>query len=579
MHRPAISAQRTTVEVPSRVWSIPELVVMILELLSRSDQASMASLSQRLWEIAITFVWASLSSTRRQTHLLNIVPVGLKNLLEAGYDGLEDLPVSVTNLVSCFMLTTLTTQLFEGFTKWDSWARYDAHAPLVKSFDVDLCDGPCDLGGLLAILHHLNKSPIFPNLKTLSVSISANFPYPLDTIISSVFCPNIQALHLEIEDAAPHTTALLAATHKLQLDELEIRVRTSEWDDSTTLALADAIAAQNHLKRLRVYDTRGRMKQPWTAASNSADLEEVTFMDLFCNHYPFAGLYLDPLLIETKGFRSLRSLAIDGTAANVSAALNAVTSSRLTELEIMLQVEGENETMPLSNFDGAIKNVGRFTGITCFQIAFPTSIAAWDDFLPLLACRRMEDCVLSGLRTSCIIGDQELLLMAQAWPQLRSLVIDDYAQKRNINERTERMMTRLYPDYQALPPKLTLGGLKSLAVHTPLLRRLCVAVDARSPEGDPDRILVGAAVETLELAHSWTNEDSAKAVASFICRAWPHQTLPSSDIHLAWMGAGSFNSATNSVVVGGKYGPWSTVWGQVYQTLRLRRELAAGVIA
>lgn len=84
------------------MWSIPELVLLILELLGRHDQASMAVVSQRLWKLAIPYVWASLSdvrgrtvawNVRRQSHLFSILPSGLKSILGMGFDD-DDLPVS-----------------------------------------------------------------------------------------------------------------------------------------------------------------------------------------------------------------------------------------------------------------------------------------------------------------------------------------------------------------------------------------------------------------------------------------------------------------------------------------------------
>lgn len=66
---------------PSRMWRILELVLMILAFLVRRDQAAMAAVSWRFWQIATPLVWASISVFDRDTHLLHVIPPTLKTYL------------------------------------------------------------------------------------------------------------------------------------------------------------------------------------------------------------------------------------------------------------------------------------------------------------------------------------------------------------------------------------------------------------------------------------------------------------------------------------------------------------------
>lgn len=86
---------RVPARSPSRMWRIPEMLLMVLGCLSRRDQASMASVCQHFWKIATPLVWASLSNVGRPTYLLHLLPSGLKKSLEIETDCLEErLPVS-----------------------------------------------------------------------------------------------------------------------------------------------------------------------------------------------------------------------------------------------------------------------------------------------------------------------------------------------------------------------------------------------------------------------------------------------------------------------------------------------------
>lgn len=459
------------------------------------------------------------------------------------------------------------------FADQSLWSRFHIHTPLVKSFDLDLCHGPCDLGGIVNAIHRFNVVPVFPNLRTLSISIAS--AYDLREVLPAILCPTIRVLHLHIgdpEDAAdPATLQILAATHSLQLEELVVY---GGFDDDMTLAaVADAVAAQADLKRLRIYDVPSRITQPWTAASQLSSLEEVTFFDDYSYKHPLTtfSFELEPPEMGTRGFPSIRRLKVDGTAETLPSTLDTITSPDLADIEIMLQGPRGDHADPTSNFlvNGAIGGVGRFANIKSFQFFFPTSVASWKDFLPLLACRRLQICVLSGLGVSRIVGDQELQLMAQAWPELEELVIKDYARMSDLGKTTAHMVSQIYPGYQGMPPRVTLGGTQRLATHSPLLRRLSIAVDARSPPSETDHVIVGASLKSLELDYSWTDDTAGKAVATFISRAWPNQMLPSKDGQQAWTGKASVNLVVDNAVVGGKYGPWCAIWDQVYQNLIL----------
>lgn len=70
--------------VRSRMWDIPELLLMIFELLSRRDLVSIGGVCRHFWAIATPFVWKSLTGSKHPTHLFNTFPRGLRETLIHG---------------------------------------------------------------------------------------------------------------------------------------------------------------------------------------------------------------------------------------------------------------------------------------------------------------------------------------------------------------------------------------------------------------------------------------------------------------------------------------------------------------
>lgn len=68
----------------SRMWDIPELLLMIFELLSRRDLVSIGGVCRHFWAIATPFVWKSLTGTKHPTHLFSTFPRGLRETLIHG---------------------------------------------------------------------------------------------------------------------------------------------------------------------------------------------------------------------------------------------------------------------------------------------------------------------------------------------------------------------------------------------------------------------------------------------------------------------------------------------------------------
>lgn len=81
---PPHRALHLTMTQRSKMWDIPELVLLILDFLSRQDLVFVARVCRRLWEIATPLIWDSLTGTQHPTHLFNTFPQGLRESLMHG---------------------------------------------------------------------------------------------------------------------------------------------------------------------------------------------------------------------------------------------------------------------------------------------------------------------------------------------------------------------------------------------------------------------------------------------------------------------------------------------------------------
>lgn len=414
--------------------------------------------------------------------------------------------------------------------------------------------------------------PIFPNLHTLH--IIACHPQPVAGILRAILCPSIRVVRVELEaplsfiDFDTTGPQILAATHQLELHVLEIQTYSEE--EAILTAIAEAVAAQEHLKCLTINDVSSRFDRPFLAASRLPDLEYINFMDSFPYIYPLEYPPSESLVPTTRGFSSLRSARIDGCAATVQKTLACIASTELAALEVVVHAPAEDADEPLSNLSDIMTEVCRFEGLEIFQITFPASKVRWADLSPMLGCGRMQSFGVHGFGISEIVSDHELQLMARAWPKLEELSLDDFLRRADFEGKRPRVVDLLHADYQVHPPKVTLGGLQRLAIYAPQLRRLSVAVDARGCAMPKDSSITAGCLKDLALPYSHTESDSAIGVANFISHTWPNLSLPTREDYMPWIRSRYLTTWSRSwkgpsFDVRGEDGPWPAIWERVCQ--------------
>lgn len=354
-----------------------------------------------------------------------------------------------------------------------------------------------------------------------------------------------------------------------------------------------AISAQPLLRRFTLIGPQNRFIEPWEAASRLEYLSDITLRatnaDILDGPW-YAGSFATEG-VPAVGFPALRGACLELDATLLPTIITSISSPELQDIK--LRVEGQIEDdghMPVNSLDSGLDGLGRFLKLTSLHIVFPRTNSDWSDFTPLLACCGMTTIVLRGHDLSIVVGDPELQAMAESWPNVRRMEIQDSTRQEH-NHR--------YDEHQA--PRVTILGLSCLSLHCPLLETLKICVDARQPGRRAVITHAGVAMKEVRLPFSWLeqedpgyevdvdeNSDGAAPepglqpvtnldrngeddVASLICSLWPNQTLPPPEEVLLWaLTHGDWNSLHSEEFLPppNLVRPWERIWKRVFECLR-----------
>lgn len=443
-------------------------------------------------------------------------------------------------------------------------------------------ESPYDQTEIFRILDACNIAPVFPNLQSVCLSLSkppaqSNFLYSLD-------CPKLKSFSLELEiapdsDDVQAIMRLIADTQELDLTSMSFFTPNPEQITfPILLSISSAIAAQPNLEELDVLDFFDRFTLPFQAAALLHHLTHISFRrhDQCGAFWPDDLPHLPIAQVQIPGFPcfpALTSAKLGVAPEGVSDILAAITSASLISLEVMvgppvLEILDEGGVpFPISALDGRLGELGRFKALTSFRFTFATSRARFADFIPILDCHQMSFASLRGNGLARWIGNRELSMVAQAWPEIEQLELIDTSQE----------LQRPPPNHNdGHPPSVTLAGLGCLATHCPKLGRLLICVDAREPVPLPFPQVVGTSVHEVRLSYSWVPGEvtAERAVAQFLVHMWPNQVLGSPGFGDVWVAArwnigrlgGLFGETKRQM----ERGALPRIWRRVYTLLRSR---------
>lgn len=411
---------------------------------------------------------------------------------------------------------------------------------------------------ILQALQTLQKSPVFPNLHVLRITM-ANPPPPFP-FIHCLFFHSIRKISLDVTRSLSGgqnhdvIAEILHTTRFLQLEELEFTACDTSVIVCPIIALAvsDAIVAQPLLRQLKVLDLKDRFLLPWSTASRLHHLTHVMFHEMDAFEDPWNAVTQADQVSQVSGFPTLRHAAFGVALNGLTSVLAAITSTDLQELRLVVQTPEEENEMDAALND-RLYGIKRFSNLTTLHILFAGIASSLDDFLPLFACHSLCTLIIRGKGLSTSVDDDGIETMAISWPVLEELEIIDSD-----------------PESLASPtPHITIHGLNRAARHFHLLRKLCISIDARRPDlCQPDEF-ASTTMEDVRFPLSLVSEEpsSQKEVARLIRAMWPKQHVPVPKDLSHWLLTRHQIMTFDLPVVLKEGDPWPYVWMFVYFAL------------
>lgn len=370
--------------------------------------------------------------------------------------------------------------------------------------------------------HLLSEQPlpkILPNLRILSIYIRDRPKSPSNFFenimqglelreLSITLDPDAIGCDEPIEDMMAALTAAVRGVsqnlHKFSLEGPQPGYHDwTEHQEQVTQLLKDL----PRLKSLEVQNLGESFAEQATVASGMVGLKEITLIST-------GALVPEETSFPLHGFTSVTSVDFGRIPVHaIETLLASIQSSKVETLCLSAEPQHtyHDEELPLTVGLGGY--LTRWIGLKHIYLDLEGGIIGWEDILPLLSCRDMEDVSLIFIGSAVVLGDVEIELMAQAWPHLELLEIDDPNMEYGGDPDDDEELTA------------TLLGLIPLAQHCPSLKSLSISVDTCGvDEADPCPYI---AFNVKHLNLQWSRaslieESDADAIAEFIARMWPN---------------------------------------------------------
>lgn len=238
----------------------------------------------------------------------------------------------------------------------------------------------------------------------------------------------------------------------------------------------------------------------WNSTCRYSTVEDIAISS---NNIPWemGGDYL------SGGFQSASSVEVGWVpVSKIPFFLRIIKSGKLEALSIYCSKDDDEEFFPDS-----FATIPHFTQLTLIRIDLGLITPKWEEITPLLSCQKITDFYLNAFALFDVITDDKLRLIAQSWPNLEDIDLDD-------------LRPRPW-DYggegESGPPKATMRGLLVFSEFCPKLTKLAISVDARGITGEEAIPFIARGVKNLDFYWSRAKESNLEDIASFITRAWP----------------------------------------------------------
>lgn len=272
------------------------------------------------------------------------------------------------------------------------------------------------VGRSIGIVRILRQSlDLFPNLRVLTIMILTHLNHATEFFADSFNGLALRDLTLRFDfiDIGSRGSEELLKPFASAVRKEHLSVKSfafygpvtgeySDWTDQQEIVTA-LINDLSQLTRLHLENMGESFEQQWASASVIEGLHDVNVR--VPRHEVLVGSSF-----STGGFQALNSVSVGGVPLHARQAfLGSIASANLTQLTLEAEdceVEGE---IAEGHVDGVISDVLRWPALRTIDISFGGGITKWDDLLPLLHCRMLEELGLEFLGNAELLEDSHII--------------------------------------------------------------------------------------------------------------------------------------------------------------------------
>ncbi|KAG9046518.1 hypothetical protein FS837_004268 [Tulasnella sp. UAMH 9824] len=460
------------------LWETRDVVLEVVSLLPKADQARIARVNTALWEIAIPWIWRDVPNIR---YIFQLLPLDLWN---ETIDPLTPAPKPPRS-----------RELQDS-----DWSRFLFHSNNTRTTTYTTGD----LRKIVPpqIWSHRLFSTSFPNLRRLFVTILDSVSEgPID-IVPLLLRSSLRSIEFWVEEPSSESilfSALGTITQNKTLSIEDMGFKFVRNVGASSGAIAQAIASQTSLRRLEL---NGYTDVAHLAGSAT----ELPLLEELEVHGMFAEV---PEINYTDlSFRSLRTLIAVGRPEMIHSLLRCIGSDRLAKVALTFTSwRSEMQIHP-----ELMAELQRFRPhLAHLQLTVDMKLL-WGALEPVLALAELQAFHLEYLQFgSDLITDDQLGHMIDAWPNLTQLRLE------------------------VSPPRVTLASIACIGTHCPNLRKLALTFDARKTSNSlaPREVDTSHssenALELLDVMESEFDEGDEERLSNILRSWWPKAHLCRSD--------------------------------------------------
>ncbi|KAG8966998.1 hypothetical protein FRC05_002312 [Tulasnella sp. 425] len=465
------------------LWQIPELVHLILELLSGRDQVRVAQVCQILWVNVLPLIWRYVHDFEHVVRLL-----------------WED---SVTQYIEA---GTMNTRYRFTRTLHDAdWERALLHTQHTTEIGVKIND---DI--VLDLISNLPWKPVFPALRRTQIGVQRGEEVP-SVELMKVFLPShVSSIEMQIYHGseAPGKAVLNSIANDISLPELTIFSITT-FVDGFGPAISQAILSHRGIQSLTI----GLRSDTQAAPILQSAVQLPHLHHISISNFGYSRLAMDQgpsvRFLPRGSLAAVTTLKVVGDSDFVNAVLAIPVAGNMESVCVRLTEEDET---PYAN---CLHSIGQFTHLKCLELQ-PDIQVPWSAVSMLVGCRELEVFRVVAVRFRPLgVSEADLERIADALPCLQELTLTSVSK----------------PGWEVT--YMPIHHLYCIATRFRTLRKLCVSVDATAG-GNPRfdwtaaEAVANEALKALDVAFSKVDRE-AEVIAKMFRAWWPRLRLVKGD--------------------------------------------------